>query len=61
MAPSSAWEVILRFAGGVSCGIDGALHVVAKLQGVAAVRAVADYLEYTWQPEKIVSLEQDGG
>ncbi|MBI1851490.1 MAG: DJ-1/PfpI family protein [Planctomycetes bacterium] len=37
-------------AGGVSCGIDGALHVVAKLCGRKNAEAVAAYLEHPWQP-----------
>lgn len=38
-------------AAGVSSGIDGALHVVARLCGEAAAKATAGYLEYSWQPE----------
>lgn len=36
---------------GVSAGIDGALHVVEKLQGNHAARNVATYMEYDkWKP-----------
>lgn len=36
---------------GVSAGIDGALHVVAKIKGEAAARATAFYMEYeNWKP-----------
>ncbi len=36
---------------GVSAGIDGALHVVARLHGRSAADDVARYLEYRWAPE----------
>lgn len=37
---------------GVSAGIDGALHVVAKLRGTQAARAVAELMEYDyWNPK----------
>ena len=36
---------------GVSAGIDGALHVVARLHGRAAADDTARYLEYRWTPE----------
>lgn len=36
---------------GISAGIDGALHLVAKLKGEAAARAVAEEMEYDkWIP-----------
>lgn len=38
-------------AAGVSSGIDGALHVVARLCGDASAKATAAYLEYSWQPQ----------
>jgi len=38
-------------AAGVSSGIDGALHVVARLCGEAAAKATAVYLEFSWQPQ----------
>jgi len=38
-------------AGGVSCGIDGALHVVARLGGRKLAQSVADYMEFRWIPE----------
>ncbi len=38
---------------GVSAGIDGALHVVAKLRGDEAARRTAEYMEYDkWKPEE---------
>ncbi len=37
--------------GGLSAGIDGALHVVAKLRGIGHARFVAQKLEYDWRPE----------
>lgn len=36
--------------GGFSTGIDGALHVVARLEGDAKARYVAQMLEYDWRP-----------
>src|SRR5712671_4303679 len=36
---------------GVSAGIDGALHVVARLLGRAAADETARYMEYRWAPE----------
>jgi putative intracellular protease/amidase/YHS domain-containing protein len=35
---------------GVSAGIDGALHVVARLAGRSAAAEAARYMEYNWQP-----------
>jgi transcriptional regulator GlxA family with amidase domain len=38
---------------GVSAGIDGALHVVARLKGTEAAKATAIYMEYDkWRPEE---------
>lgn len=36
---------------GVSAGIDGALHVVARLLGRAVADRTAQYMEYHWSPE----------
>ncbi len=36
---------------GLSSGIDGALHVVEKLDGPAKAKAIAYNMEYNWQPE----------
>lgn len=36
---------------GVSAGIDGSLHVVARLLGRAVAEATARYMEYHWTPE----------
>jgi hypothetical protein len=38
-------------AAGLSSGIEGALHVVEKLQGHAKARELALVLEYEWRPE----------
>ena len=36
---------------GISAGIDGALHLVAKLRGEETAREVASYMEYDkWLP-----------
>lgn len=38
---------------GISAGIDGALHLVAKLKGMETAVSVAENMEYTgWEPEK---------
>jgi len=37
--------------GGLSAGIDGALHVMAKMRGEGQARAVAVQLEYDWHPK----------
>lgn len=38
---------------GISAGIDGALHLVAKIKGMDRAVAVAENMEYTgWEPEK---------
>jgi transcriptional regulator GlxA family with amidase domain len=36
---------------GVSAGIDGALHVVARLLGKDVAEKTAQYMEYRWSPE----------
>lgn len=36
---------------GVSAGIDGALHVVARLLGRQVAEQTAQYMEYRWSPE----------
>jgi len=36
---------------GVSAGIDGALHVVARLLGARVAERTAAYMEYRWSPE----------
>ena len=38
-------------SGGLSAGIDGALHVVERLRGREAARLTAMMMEYRWQPE----------
>lgn len=44
---------------GVSAGIDGALHVVAKLKGVAVATQTARYMEYDkWKPNEGLVVEQ---
>ena len=36
---------------GVSAGIDGALHLVAKLHGRKVATQTASYMEYDWEPD----------
>lgn len=36
---------------GISAGIDGSLHVVARLLGRRVADQVAEYMEYHWMPE----------
>lgn len=40
---------------GVSAGIDGALHVVARLLGRYVADRTAQYMEYKWAPEPYLS------
>jgi len=45
---------------GISAGIDGALHLVAKLQGLNAAKRTAYYMEYdNWIPGKGLLLTDD--
>ena len=45
---------------GVSAGIDGAVHMVAKLQGVEKAKEVAFYMEYDkWRPGEGLILAKD--
>ncbi|GAB2562232.1 DJ-1/PfpI family protein [Spirosoma areae] len=44
---------------GVSAGIDGALHVVAKLKGITVATQTARYMEYDkWKPNDGLVVEQ---
>ena len=44
---------------GVSAGIDGALHAVARLRGASDARAVAELIEYDhWNPESGLVIGQ---
>lgn len=46
---------------GISAGIDGALHVVARLLGRAVADDVARYMEYEWDPvDTYVASYTDG-
>lgn len=45
---------------GVSAGIDGALHMVAKIQGLKKAKEVAYYMEYDkWEPGEGLILTAD--
>lgn len=44
---------------GVSAGIDGALHMVAKLEGLPVAANTALYMEYDWIPNKGVAFPDD--
>lgn len=44
---------------GVSAGIDGALHLVAKLQGLSVAKRTAYYMEYDWKPGNGLILSDD--
>jgi len=48
---------------GVSAGIDGALHVVARLLGRSVADQTARYMEYRWSPEPylVEMYETKGG
>ena len=43
---------------GVSSGIDGALHVVARIKGLARARMAASMMEYNWQPDNTEQYSQ---
>lgn len=38
--------------GGISAGIDGSLHIVARLLGEVTARRTAKYMEYDWKPDR---------
>ena len=38
--------------GGLSAGIDGALHMIEREQGALRAQDIARYLEYDWQPDR---------
>lgn len=45
---------------GVSAGIDGALHLVARLQGLEMAKRVTEYMEYDkWKPGEGLILTDD--
>ena len=45
---------------GISAGIDGALHLVARLKGDAAAREVAEYMEYDkWIPNQGLVVDKN--
>ena len=48
-------------AAGISAGIDGALHVVARLHGEETAWATARYMEYDWRPDEIARLHEQPG
>jgi transcriptional regulator GlxA family with amidase domain len=41
---------------GISAGIDGSLHVVARLLGRRIADEVANYMEYAWTPEASAAM-----
>jgi len=41
---------------GISAGIDGSLHIVARLLGRKVADEVARYMEYAWVPESSLAL-----
>jgi tetratricopeptide (TPR) repeat protein len=42
---------------GISAGIDGSLHVVARLLGRRVADGVAMYMEYAWSPEPSLAMQ----
>jgi putative intracellular protease/amidase len=42
---------------GISAGIDGSLHVVARLLGRQVADGVATYMEYAWSPEASLATD----
>jgi len=59
LAPKARLRRGLRFidtgriptTAGIAAGIDGSLHVVARLAGLEAARRTAEYMEYPWTPD----------
>lgn len=43
--------------GGISAGIDGSFHVVARLLGLKIAEKTAAYMEYAWKPDRDYPLE----
>ena len=46
---------------GISAGIDGALHLVARLHGDDTAWNVARHMEYDWRPDEIAKLHEQPG
>ena len=46
---------------GISAGIDGSLHVVARLLGEDTAWAAARYMEYDWRPLEIAAQHEEPG
>lgn len=46
---------------GISAGIDGSLHLVARLVGDEEARRTAEYMEYDWRPAEIAALHAQPG
>jgi transcriptional regulator GlxA family with amidase domain len=44
---------------GISAGIDGALHLVARFYGDDAAWKAARYMEYDWRPDEIAKLHAE--
>ncbi len=44
---------------GVSAGIDGALHMVAKFEGLATAAQTALFMEYDWVPNQGIAYAKD--
>jgi putative intracellular protease/amidase len=47
-------------AAGVSAGIDGSLHVVARMCGPEAAKKTAEYMEYPWHPDPTLKPDAAG-
>jgi transcriptional regulator GlxA family with amidase domain len=46
---------------GISAGIDGALHLVARLCGDEVAWKTARYMEYDWRPDEIAKMHAQPG
>lgn len=42
---------------GVAAGIDGALHVISRLNGVEEARRVAEHIEYPWADDEVMDTQ----
>jgi putative intracellular protease/amidase len=46
---------------GISAGIDGSLHLVARLCGEEVAWKTARYMEYDWRPDEIAKMHAQAG
>ncbi|HEX2138463.1 MAG TPA: DJ-1/PfpI family protein [Woeseiaceae bacterium] len=67
LAPAAKVAIDRRFidtgkvvtTGGITAGIDGAFHIVARLLGEMTAKRTAQYMEYDWRPQQRYSTKTD--